>query len=195
LRVTRRFCPSAGRGNPNCNRRTTTSRIGWPQSGRTSSPEEARRGELIQALWPLDQLNLKVIKLTFDTGLLSVPGWQWNRFDVTPVTSAARTKPIQNAERVNQEQEVRPMPYARCSECGQTIQVEKVSNDVMMMWHGTHCGSSQAYFADKEIFETADDLEKKKPVATRRGPDHHVSSSLASRPPHRLAGRRLVAAK
>jgi hypothetical protein len=87
------------------------------------------------------------------------------------------------------------MPYARCSECGQSIQVESVSNDVMMMWHGTHCGSSQAYFADKEIFETADDLEKKKPVATRRGPDHHVSSSLASRPPHRLAGRRLVAAK
>jgi hypothetical protein len=58
------------------------------------------------------------------------------------------------------------MPYARCSECGQAIQVEKVSNDVMMMWHGTHCGSSQAYFGSKEIFETADDLEKKKPVAS-----------------------------
>jgi hypothetical protein len=61
------------------------------------------------------------------------------------------------------------MPYARCSECGQTIQVESVSNDVMMMWYGRHCGSSQAYFADKEIFETADDLEKKKPVAIPAG--------------------------
>src|SRR5215472_12515845 len=43
------------------------------------------------------------------------------------------------------------MPYARCSECGQTIEVEKVSNDVMMMWHGTHCGSLRTYFADKDI--------------------------------------------
>jgi hypothetical protein len=33
--------------------------------------------------------------------------------------------------------------------------VEKVSNDVMMMWHGVHCGSSQTYFADKDIFETS----------------------------------------
>jgi hypothetical protein len=41
------------------------------------------------------------------------------------------------------------------------MQLEKVSNDVMMMWHGTHCGSSQAYFADKDIFETADDSERK----------------------------------
>jgi hypothetical protein len=57
------------------------------------------------------------------------------------------------------------MPYTQCSKCGQTIQVEKVSNDVMMMWHGTHFGSSQAYFASEEIFETADDLEKKTPVA------------------------------
>jgi hypothetical protein len=40
------------------------------------------------------------------------------------------------------------------------MQVEKVSNDVMMMWHGAHCGSSQAYFADKDVFEIADDLEK-----------------------------------
>jgi hypothetical protein len=30
----------------------------------------------------------------------------------------------------------------------------------MMMWHGAHCGSSQAYFADKDVFEIADDLEK-----------------------------------
>jgi ribosomal protein L37AE/L43A len=59
------------------------------------------------------------------------------------------------------------MPYARCSECGQTIQVEKVTNDVMMMWHGTHCGTSRAYFAYKDVFETADDLEEKKVVAIR----------------------------
>ena len=85
---------------------------------------------------------------------------------MTSVTSAARIKPIPMGES-EQEREARPMPYARCSECGQTVQVESVSSDVMMMWHGTHCGSSQAYFADKEIFETADDLEKKKPVAIR----------------------------
>jgi hypothetical protein len=48
------------------------------------------------------------------------------------------------------------MPYAQCSECGQTILVEMVSNDVMMMWNGIHCGSSQTYFADKDIFETGD---------------------------------------
>jgi len=48
------------------------------------------------------------------------------------------------------------MPYARCSECGQTMLVEKVSNDVMMMWHGIHCGASRTYFADKDIFETGD---------------------------------------
>ena len=48
------------------------------------------------------------------------------------------------------------MPYARCSECGQSMHVEKVSDDVMMMWHGAHCGSSQTYFADKDIFETGD---------------------------------------
>jgi len=50
------------------------------------------------------------------------------------------------------------MTYARCSECGHAIQVEKVNNDVMMMWHGTHCGLAQAYFADEDIFETSDDL-------------------------------------
>ena len=33
--------------------------------------------------------------------------------------------------------------------------VEKVSNDVMMMWHGIHCGASRTYFADKDIFETS----------------------------------------
>jgi hypothetical protein len=41
------------------------------------------------------------------------------------------------------------------------MEVEKVSNDVMMMWHGTHCGSLRTYFTDKDIFETARDLEKK----------------------------------
>ena len=50
------------------------------------------------------------------------------------------------------------MTYARCSECGHAIQVERVNNDVMMMWQGTHCGLAQAYFADEDIFETSDDL-------------------------------------
>jgi hypothetical protein len=62
------------------------------------------------------------------------------------------------------------MTYARCSECGRAVHVEKVSNDVMMMWHATHCGLSQAYFADEEIFDTLDDLEKKKPVSIASGP-------------------------
>jgi hypothetical protein len=84
---------------------------------------------------------------------------------VTPVTGAARIEAIQICEVVIQERKVRAMPYARCSECGQTIQVEKVNNDVMMMWHGTHCGTSQAYFASKEVFQVANDFETKKPVA------------------------------
>ena len=40
------------------------------------------------------------------------------------------------------------------------MQVEKVSNDVMMMWHATHCGLAQAYFAKEDIFETLDDLKE-----------------------------------
>jgi hypothetical protein len=58
------------------------------------------------------------------------------------------------------------MTHARCSECGHAIQVEKANNDVMMMWQGTHCGSAQAFFADEDIFETSDDLAKKKLTAT-----------------------------
>jgi len=54
------------------------------------------------------------------------------------------------------------MTYAGCSECGHAIQVERVNNDVMMMWQGTHCGLAQAYFADEDIFETSDDLGKQK---------------------------------
>ena len=54
------------------------------------------------------------------------------------------------------------MTYARCSECGHAIQVEKVNNDVMMMWQGTHCGLAQAYFADEDIFETSDALVEEK---------------------------------
>ena len=54
------------------------------------------------------------------------------------------------------------MSYARCSECGHAMRVEIVSNDVMMMWYGTHCGSGQVYFADEDIFEVPDDLEKRK---------------------------------
>ena len=42
------------------------------------------------------------------------------------------------------------------------MRVETVSNDVMMMWYGTHCGSGQVYFADDDIFEIPDDLEKRK---------------------------------
>jgi hypothetical protein len=61
------------------------------------------------------------------------------------------------------------MPCARCSECGQTMEVEKVSNDVMMMWHGTHCGSLRTYFADKDIFETARNLDEKKSASTSLG--------------------------
>ena len=57
------------------------------------------------------------------------------------------------------------MTYARCSECGHAIQVEKVNNDVMMMWQGRHCGLAQAFFADEDIFETSDDLAKKKLTA------------------------------
>jgi hypothetical protein len=41
-------------------------------------------------------------------------------------------------ESMRHEQEVRVMPYARCSECGDAMQVEKVSNGIMMMWHGAH---------------------------------------------------------
>jgi hypothetical protein len=61
------------------------------------------------------------------------------------------------------------MPYARCSECGQTTEVEKVSDDVMMMWRGTHCGSVRTYFADKDIFEIARNLEKKSASKSQDG--------------------------
>jgi len=86
------------------------------------------------------------------------------------------------------------MPYARCAVCGQTIQVEKVSNDVMMMWHGRHCGSSQAYFASKELFQVVDDFEKKKPVAipAPAGPRLGLAGLRAAAQVRRA---RLVAAK
>jgi hypothetical protein len=67
------------------------------------------------------------------------------------------------------EQEVRVMIYARCSECGHAIQVKKANNDVMMMWQGTHCGLAQAFFADEDIFETSNDLAKKKSTAIAPG--------------------------
>ena len=75
---------------------------------------------------------------------------------MTRVTRAALIEPIRTQVYASQEREAFPMPYAQCSECGQTILVEMVSNDVMMMWNGIHCGSSQTYFADKDIFETGD---------------------------------------
>jgi len=40
----------------------------------------------------------------------------------------------------------------------------------MMMWHGTHCGSLRTYFADKDIFETARNLDEKKSASTSLGP-------------------------
>jgi ribosomal protein L37AE/L43A len=97
------------------------------------------------------------------------------------------------SEVVIQEREIRAMPYARCSECGQTILVEKVNNDVMM-WHGTHCGASQAYFASKEIFPMADDFEKKKPavVPAPAGPRLGLAGLKAAAQARRA---RLVAAK
>jgi len=49
------------------------------------------------------------------------------------------------------------------------MQVEKVSNDLMMLWHGTHDGLAQAYFADEDIFETLDDLDRKTSASTARG--------------------------
>ena len=75
------------------------------------------------------------------------------------------------------------MPYARCSEWGQTMEVERVSNDVMMMWRGTRCGSLRTYFADKDIFETARGLEKKSastsPGRRRRGRSFQGSIRVA----------------
>jgi len=67
------------------------------------------------------------------------------------------------------------------------MEVEKVSNDVMMMWHGTHCGSLRTYFADKYIFETAPDLERKS-ASTSPGPRRRGRSFQAS---IRVALRRL----
>ena len=61
-----------------------------------------------------------------------------------------------------------------------------MSNDVMMMWHGTHCGSLRTYFADKYIFETAPDLERKS-ASTSPGPRRRGRSFQAS---IRVAGDR-----
>jgi hypothetical protein len=65
----------------------------------------------------------------------------------------------------------------------------------MMMWQGTHCGSLQAYFASKEIFQMADDLEKKKPVTILApvGPPRLGLAGLKGAAQARRA--RLVAAK
>ena len=67
------------------------------------------------------------------------------------------------------QQKVRIMTYAQCSECGHAIHVEKVSNNVMMLWRSTHCGLAQAYFTDEDIFETLDDLDRKTSASTARG--------------------------
>jgi hypothetical protein len=46
---------------------------------------------------------------------------------------------------------------------------KKVSNGVMMLWHGAHCGLAQASFADEDIFETLDDLDWKTSASAARG--------------------------
>jgi hypothetical protein len=53
------------------------------------------------------------------------------------------------------------------------MQVEKVSNDVLMS--GAHCGLAPAYFADEDIFETSADFEKKsqpRSLQNHRDVDH-----------------------
>jgi hypothetical protein len=72
------------------------------------------------------------------------------------------------------------MSYARCSVCGYAMRVEKVSNDVMMMWCGKHCGLGQAYFARDDIFETLDGLEKKN--RDNRTPRGMLDNGLGSAP-------------
>ena len=45
----------------------------------------------------------------------------------------------------------------------------KGEHDVMMLRHGAHCGLAQTYFADEDIFETLDDLDRKTSTSTARG--------------------------
>ena len=49
------------------------------------------------------------------------------------------------------------------------MEVERVSNDVIMLWHGAHCGLAQTYFAYEDIFETLNDLDRKTSTSTARG--------------------------
>ncbi|MBA5872012.1 MAG: hypothetical protein GDA68_18745 [Nitrospira sp. CR2.1] len=35
------------------------------------------------------------------------------------------------------------------------MEVERVDNGVMMVWHGVHCGWGQAYFADEDVYATS----------------------------------------
>ena len=39
----------------------------------------------------------------------------------------------------------------RCPQCDEWMEVERVDNGVMMVWHGVHCGWGQAYFADEDV--------------------------------------------
>ena len=40
---------------------------------------------------------------------------------------------------------------ARCSQCNDWMEVERVDNGVCMVWHGIHCGWGQGYFADEDV--------------------------------------------
>lgn len=40
---------------------------------------------------------------------------------------------------------------ARCPQCNEWMEVERVDNGVMMVWHGVHCGWGQADFADEDV--------------------------------------------
>ena len=44
---------------------------------------------------------------------------------------------------------------ARCPQCDEWMEVERVDNGVMMVWHGVHCGWGQAYFADEDVYATS----------------------------------------
>ena len=59
------------------------------------------------------------------------------------------------------------------------MQVEKVTNDVLMTWRGAHRGLAPAYFADEDIFETSGDFEKKKSASIAHRAGAHLIMLLA----------------
>ena len=46
--------------------------------------------------------------------------------------------------------------YAKCPQCASAIEVERVHNGVMYVWHGfcDVCRWAQAYFADEDVKES-----------------------------------------